>query len=992
MLPSLRVSVLGPLQAALGDRTLDLGPARQRAVVARLVAAGGQVVSTDRFIHDLWQEQPPPKALAALQVYVSNLRRVLEPTRPPRAPATVIVSAPPGYRLDLPDEAVDAWRLPSLIDAAGAALKRGDGAAAHRLLDEALGLWAGPAYGEFGDHWTAPEVSRLAELRLIAVEYRGEAALMLGRHAEAVPELRRHANAHPLRENAVRLLALAHYRSGSQAEALAVLRRARERLADELGVDPGPALRALEQDILHQSDSLHAPEVVDRVPERPAARPEPTLVGRDRELAVLREEAGLRGTAAPGGQAGTRGAASGGEADSPARRTIWLAGEPGSGKSALVETYAAELEGRGWRVAIGRCPEIDGGAPPAWAWSEIVRWLAAAVPPADPERLAPLLRDGTPIQNQFHLARAVGDYLAGAAPLLVVLEDVHRADGETLHLLRHVPDLLVIATYRQDEAGDDLRATIAMLASRSRHLELGGLPDDDIAALLARISESEPEAATVRTVAERTGGNPLFVCEIARLLAADGQAAANALPPGVRGLIRRRITRLPATAQTVLRNAAIVGRDVDVDVLVALHDGEEDTVLDGLEAGVMTGLLTEPAPGRVRFAHVLVRQALYEDTARIRRTRLHGRVVTALERVRPADVAALAHHALEAAAPQAVGYARAAAIQASGLHAHREAAALWRAALQFAADDETRLDVLCGLVSSLAHAGDVLGAVAARALAVETGLRTGQVARALTSYDAPVSWTIQQDTRLDEEFVAAVESELAAGPDQETRCRLLAALVFALEGHDDARVDAVSAEAVDLARRLDRPDLLCLALNARYFAVLAPERRDELAALGAELLELGRTHRLVGYLTQGHHSLLMVSLGRNDLESAREHADQGVALATSGQLGQALAVHALYGALRRLIEGDFDAAEFTYTALTRQLGESGGANAEAMGALARFVVRHARGDARRSVGELRELYERVRSSGMRELYAAVLVADGDLDGARRVWRPDESPP
>ncbi|MGW2218831.1 AfsR/SARP family transcriptional regulator, partial [Nonomuraea sp. NPDC001684] len=104
----LQLHLLGPLHATMDGRRLDLGSARQRAVLARLVAADGQVVSTDRFIEDLWQGQPPPKALAALQVYVSNLRRVLEPDRPPRAPAGVIVSAPPGYRLCLPDEAVDA--------------------------------------------------------------------------------------------------------------------------------------------------------------------------------------------------------------------------------------------------------------------------------------------------------------------------------------------------------------------------------------------------------------------------------------------------------------------------------------------------------------------------------------------------------------------------------------------------------------------------------------------------------------------------------------------------------------------------------------------------------------------------------------------------------------------------------------------------------------------------------------------------------------------
>ncbi|MGW0071073.1 AfsR/SARP family transcriptional regulator, partial [Streptosporangium sandarakinum] len=227
--------VLGPLQAEINGRRADLGPFRQRAVVARLVAAGGHVVSTDRFIDDLWRGQPPPRALAALQVYVSNLRRALEPDRPPRAPATVLVSAAPGYRLRLEPERVDAWLLPGLIESAAAALAEDDGDRALDLADRALGLWQGPAYAEFADErWAEPEAARLEELRLVAVEHRAEALLALGR--EAGIELERHVRAHPLRENAVRLLALAHYRAGRQADALAALRRARATLADELGV------------------------------------------------------------------------------------------------------------------------------------------------------------------------------------------------------------------------------------------------------------------------------------------------------------------------------------------------------------------------------------------------------------------------------------------------------------------------------------------------------------------------------------------------------------------------------------------------------------------------------------------------------------------------------------------------------------------------------------------------------------------------------------
>ncbi|MGV9597060.1 BTAD domain-containing putative transcriptional regulator [Streptosporangium sandarakinum] len=1005
--------VLGPLQAEINGRRADLGPFRQRAVVARLVAAGGHVVSTDRFIDDLWRGQPPPRALAALQVYVSNLRRALEPDRPPRAPATVLVSAAPGYRLRLEPERVDAWLLPGLIESAAAALAEDDGDRALDLADRALALWQGPAYAEFADErWAEPEAARLEELRLVAVEHRAEALLALGR--EAGIELERHVRAHPLRENAVRLLALAHYRAGRQADALAALRRARATLADELGVDPGPALRALEADILRHADSLRPREraVLPRrrdsdvpphgrgvavFPRRdppapsPAARrtPEPGkpggLVGRTAELARLEAIAGT-----------------------PGPSTVWLGGEAGAGKSALAGAFARRLADRGWLTATGQCPETDGGAPPAWAWSEILRRLTAELPPGDDvaARLAPLLTDDAPATGRFHLARAVEDYLARAVRedvrVLVVLEDVHRADEETLGLLRHLAvrpaaaRITFLATYRPAEATDHLGATWAALAGHDTHrLDLGGLDGDEVARLLRERSGLDVDPVIARTVAERTGGNPLFVSETARLISTDGMAAARALPPGVRDLIRRRIARLPATAQTALRDAAIIGRDVDMDVLLAMAGADEDALLEGMEAGVLTGLLDEPAPGRVRFAHVLVRETLYEDTPRIRRTRLHGRVFDALERVRPGDVSALGHHALAAATPgtagRAVPYVVAAARKAAAMHAYREAGFLYRGALDLVGgdDDHRRLDLLCGLVGVQAHEGDVMAARGNRERAMEAARRLGTgMTRALTCYEAPVTWSIQPYRQVDEAFVAAVREALAdpAGTDDETRCRLLATLTFELEGHDDDTCERAGAEALRLARRLGRAELVCLALNARYFVLLTPHRRDELEAVGRELVELGGEAGLPGYEMQGHHALYMVSLGRGDLTAARHHADRALEHSTGGQLGLALSVLSMLDTLLLLIGGDFAGAERSYAAAAERMAAAGGANAAGAGVMGRFVARLA-GGLPQDIPEIMAMY-RLVPSDTSEILTRALVAEGRLDEARTFWEPD----
>ncbi len=248
-----RFGVLGPVTAwdGAGDAIALKGP-RHRAVLARLIIARRRVVPVGRLVEDLWDD-PSPGAVGAVRTFVAALRRALEPGRPPRSQARLLVTEGPGYALRAEPDAVDAWRFEQAVTDA-AKLPSEHGLA---LLEEALGWWRGPSYAEFADQpWTRTERSRLAELRLHAVERRAETRLALGRAAEAVPDLDAHAAEHPWREDAWRLLALALYRTGRQGDALAVLRRARTLLVEQLGTDPGPALRRLETAILRQEDHL----------------------------------------------------------------------------------------------------------------------------------------------------------------------------------------------------------------------------------------------------------------------------------------------------------------------------------------------------------------------------------------------------------------------------------------------------------------------------------------------------------------------------------------------------------------------------------------------------------------------------------------------------------------------------------------------------------------------------------------------------------------
>ncbi|WP_280481018.1 AfsR/SARP family transcriptional regulator, partial [Nocardia cyriacigeorgica] len=242
------IRVLGSFAAEVGGESVPLGGPRQRGVLAMLVAARGQVVPVDRMIEDLWRGEAPARALASLQAYVSNLRRLLEPGRPPRTPARLLVSAAPGYALRLPREAVDAWRFEQLLEQARTVAEPG---ATRALLDDALALWAGPAFAEVADEpWALAETARLDELRSIARELHIAAGLRLS--LPVTPDAENLTREQPLREEGWRLYALALWSSGRQADALAALRRARTTFADELGLDPGPDLVELEEAILTQ--------------------------------------------------------------------------------------------------------------------------------------------------------------------------------------------------------------------------------------------------------------------------------------------------------------------------------------------------------------------------------------------------------------------------------------------------------------------------------------------------------------------------------------------------------------------------------------------------------------------------------------------------------------------------------------------------------------------------------------------------------------------
>ena len=272
----MRVNLLGPVElVSAGGEVVPVGAAKRRTVLAALALELNRVVSGDRLLDLVWDGSPPPQAKAALQGHIAQLRKVL-------AAGVALVTRAPGYVLTGDRAAVDVFRFEDLLVSARDAPDED----AVRLLREALALWRGPVLADVpGDQLREAVSARLEELRLVAVQELATRLTRLDRAAEAVSALREAVDANPLREASVSRLVLALHWSGRQAEALALFHRTRERLADELGVDPGPELREAYQTVLAGDPTPVAP--VERAPAQ-LPREHRGFVGREEELSDLR--------------------------------------------------------------------------------------------------------------------------------------------------------------------------------------------------------------------------------------------------------------------------------------------------------------------------------------------------------------------------------------------------------------------------------------------------------------------------------------------------------------------------------------------------------------------------------------------------------------------------------------------------------------------------------------------------------------------------------
>jgi DNA-binding SARP family transcriptional activator len=954
--------ILGPLEVLENGEVLDLGGQKQRALLAMLLLHANEVVSQDRLIEALWEDEPPETGKKALQVYVSQLRKALGRDR--------LVTKSPGYVLHVANGEFDLERFLNL---------QGKG-----KPQEALALWRGSTLSDFHyQRFAQPEIARLEELRLACLEERIGADLAQGRSAELVGELEALVNENPVRERLRAQLMLALYRSGRQAEALEAYQAARTALVEELGIEPGRQLRELHQAILQQDPALEPPAPVP--PEGGPSRG--VFVGREAELAELLD--GLE------------------EALSGRGRLYLIAGEPGIGKSRLADELIARARARGARILVGRCWEA-GGAPAYWPW---VQPLRAYVRDADPEavraqlgagaadlaQIVPELRElfpdlpsPEPAESEaarFRLFDSTASFLrnaSGERPIVLVLDDLHAADQPSLLLLGFLTAaladsrLLVVGTFRDVDptVRDPLESTLAELGREpvTRRIQLSGLSEDDVRRLTEVTTGTSAPEAVVSALHAETEGNPLFVSEIVRLLAAEGRldlarTTSIPIPASVREAIGHRLRRLSGECRRVLSLASVLGREFGLVALERVADYTGiDKLLAVLDEAIAARVIEEvPGPlGRLRFGHALIREALYEEIPATYRLRLHSRVAEVLEELYAGSVEAhlaeLAFHfsmAVPAGSPsKAIEYASRAGDRAIALLAYEEAVRLYELALALVEDNALRCDLLLKLGDAQARAGHTPASKQTYREAAELATALDlpeQLARAALGYGGRFVWDVSRD---DEYLVPLLERALSALGDKEggLRVRLLARLAggpLRDSRFPPERKVALGQEALGLARSIGDRGTLAYALIGYVTGHLSPDFTPRQPELATELIETSLQAGEKERAAEGYDLRFFASieLGEPGLEVELESITSLAAELRQPAQDWLAAVSA---ALIALLQGRLTEAE-RLVLDARNLGRGAQRwNAEASYLLQAFVLR-------RHQGRLREVDHLVRS-------------------------------
>jgi eukaryotic-like serine/threonine-protein kinase len=572
-------------------------------------------------------------------------------------------------------------------------------------------------------------------------------------------------------------------------------------------------------------------------------------------------------------------------------RLLTVSGEPGVGKSRLARQAAAYAEKRGVRAMWGRCWE-HGGAPPYWPWVQALRRLIADADPAtlsgwlandaaEIAQIAPELRErlgglpeppsaalAQPEKARFRLFDSVASFVRRAAetePLLIILDDLHAADPTSIMMLVAVSRQIrtmratIIGTYREIEVKllPELATLITEAEREGLVLPLRGLGEADIREFVERTWGVRAASPLVDLLRDTTEGNPFFLHEVLRQMAADGQLAGGAsngsvrlnIPRGVSEFIKRLTQPLPDEAREMLDVASVLGREFSLKALASVMAKPPEVLIDPLDRAAALELITEaPGAGRYSFRHALIREALYDALPAARRRALHRAVAEAI-RALNADAppfAEIAYHYCQSASPAdaetAADYSRQAARAAERQLAYEEAAqhlrnAIDALALKPGGNEALEAEIMCDLGEVQARTGDFAEARKTCLKAVELARRLNRpepFARAAVTAGRGVS----NSGETDHELVRLLNEALERLGDRDSplRGQALARLGIELYWADRERSVALCQEAVEIARRLDDPRTLIVALWGRHLSLRNPDSLEQRLADGREAI------------------------------------------------------------------------------------------------------------------------------------------------------------
>lgn len=840
--------ILGPLEVLRDGRPVPLTRAKQRALLLALLLRANEVVSVDSLVDALWGERPPPTAHVALQGHVSQVRKVLPPQ--------TLLTRPPGYVLQIEPEWVDAYRFGLLRAQAREALGAGDPHTAATALHEALALWRGsPLVDLADDSLLRGEAGRLEELRVAAVEERVEAELAAGRDGDLVPELESLVQASPFRERLRAQLMLALYRAGRQADALQAYADARQALVEELGIEPGPDLQRLQQQILRQDPVLRPCD---------AAPTTGLIFGRSSELRELR--------AAVHDMLAGRG------------RVLLLEGAAGIGKTRLAEEIEAYARAQGAATLWGRSYEGD-AEPPYWPWVQVLRELPDAHVAG---RAAGLVAGGVEEEetadaerDRFRIFEEVWSSIRARAneqPLVLVLEDLHWADPASLLVLlfaaRNMRDanVLIVGTYREDDLDRTHPLTPIVGELRRERLcdriHLDGLGPDDVGALVEALA-GDSASSLAATLHADTGGNPFFVREIVEHLVETGRIGEGAapdeldIPHSVREVVEQRLTRLSDACRELLTLASVLG-EFSETVAARILGVDRAGMLARLDEANVAGVLVETGLGRYAFSHALVRETLAAQLDTMTRLELHRRAGETLEGMYGNDLephlGELAHHFFEAArggdVRKAIDYCRRAAEHDTSQLAYEQAAQRLARALQLLAIEEgASPQERCELLLTL---GDAYWRSSSFRKARRTFREAAELARAHGPADALARSAIGYaggafDITIRNDFLTELIADaLEALPPEETklRARLLARLAQALVAYPERAEER--AQLAEAAMALAQDDSTrAYVITSALMAQWRPEDAGQRLEMSSAIVELGTRLRNDGLRLNG---------------------------------------------------------------------------------------------------------------------------------------------